>query len=257
MRRTPPWKHDAPMSRLHALPRRLTYANVVSTVCLFVLLGGTAAAARHYVITSTKQISPKVLKKLKGRRGLQGLPGSAGAVGATGAKGDDGAAGAKGATGAIGATGAKGDAGAPGDQGDQGDPGTAGAAGPSAFPGHITFSTGDNALNQTAFASAIGLSSTQTQARYVQALSPDIALTAKSFNVVLDTPAAASSFISFKLHAGTTDLGNCLVFPGGTTCGITLSDQVIAPLSVVYITTNVSGAASPSVFNAAFSWRAA
>jgi hypothetical protein len=38
----------------------------VALVALFVALGGTAVAARHYLITSTSQIKPSVLKLLRG-----------------------------------------------------------------------------------------------------------------------------------------------------------------------------------------------
>jgi len=89
---------------------------------LFVALTSTAVAARQYVITSTKQISPSVLKQLKGRTGAQGKPGPTGATGAVGAAGPRGIqgpqgiagpAGPAGATGATGATGAAGTSGAP------------------------------------------------------------------------------------------------------------------------------------------------
>jgi len=49
---------------------------VVAYLALFVALGGTAIAAHHYLLTSTKQISPKVLKKLRGRTGPRGPAGS-------------------------------------------------------------------------------------------------------------------------------------------------------------------------------------
>ena len=79
--------------------RRVSYANVASTLALVAAIGGGTAwaASHHYLITSTSQIKPKVLNKLRGHRGP---------VGATGAKGAPGAAGPKGAKGATGATGA-------------------------------------------------------------------------------------------------------------------------------------------------------
>lgn len=47
----------------------ITQAATVA-VLMLVLAGGTFAAGR-YVISSTKQISPKVLKALKGKQGRQ------------------------------------------------------------------------------------------------------------------------------------------------------------------------------------------
>jgi hypothetical protein len=43
---------------------RLSYANVVATLAFVLAMSGGALAATHYLITSTKQISPRVLKKL-------------------------------------------------------------------------------------------------------------------------------------------------------------------------------------------------
>lgn len=40
---------------------RLTYANVVASLALVFAMSGGVYAASKYVITSTKQISPKVL----------------------------------------------------------------------------------------------------------------------------------------------------------------------------------------------------
>jgi hypothetical protein len=42
------------------LKRRLTYANVAMTVAVVFAMSGGAFAAGKYVITSIKQISPKV-----------------------------------------------------------------------------------------------------------------------------------------------------------------------------------------------------
>jgi hypothetical protein len=56
---------------------------------VFAMSGG-ALAATHYVITSKKQISPKVLKTLKGKPGSRGPAGPAGAAGAAGAAGPAG-----------------------------------------------------------------------------------------------------------------------------------------------------------------------
>jgi hypothetical protein len=68
--------------------RRMTYANVTATLALvFAIAGGTAYAAHHYLISSTKQFKPSVLKSLRGKIGPAGSAGRAGATGATGATG--------------------------------------------------------------------------------------------------------------------------------------------------------------------------
>jgi Collagen triple helix repeat (20 copies) len=97
--------------------RRLCYANVVATLALVFAMSGGALAAGHYLLTSTSQVSPKVLKALKGKSGKTGP------AGAPGAQGSQGAQGAQGAHGEAGA------AGPAGPQGPQGEPGAPGAAG--------------------------------------------------------------------------------------------------------------------------------
>lgn len=74
--------------------RHLTYANVVATFALVFAMSGGALAARHYLLTSTKQIKPSVLKQLR----KAGPRGPAGPGGAQGAKGDTGAPGPSGET---------------------------------------------------------------------------------------------------------------------------------------------------------------
>ncbi|HXD53372.1 MAG TPA: hypothetical protein VN618_01330 [Solirubrobacteraceae bacterium] len=76
--------------------KRLTYANVAATLALVFAMSGGALAANSYLISSTKQISPKVLKKLKGARGRTGARGANGAAGAPGAPGAPGGAGKEG-----------------------------------------------------------------------------------------------------------------------------------------------------------------
>jgi hypothetical protein len=87
--------------------RKPTPTSVVAVLALFVALGGTAVAANRYLITSTGQIRPSVLKELRGRTGATG---PAGAIGATGAPGPAGT----GETGPIGKEGPPGLPGAPG-----------------------------------------------------------------------------------------------------------------------------------------------
>ena len=80
---------------------------VVACLALFVASTGTSIAASHYLITSTKQIKPSVIKALKGAKG----PAGQSVTGLTGPQGPKGDTGATGAAGAAGATGAQGVAG--------------------------------------------------------------------------------------------------------------------------------------------------
>ena len=83
--------------------RRLSYANVVATLALVLALGGGTAWATNYIITSTHQIKPSVLKKLHGRNGKNGKNGK------NGTNGTNGAAGATGPAGTINGVAASGD----------------------------------------------------------------------------------------------------------------------------------------------------
>ena len=91
-------------ARGHGAPRkRMSYASVAATLALVLALGGgTAWAAHHYLITSTSQIKPNVLKSLRGYRGYRGYTGKNGTNGTNGTNGATGATGAPGATGKTG-----------------------------------------------------------------------------------------------------------------------------------------------------------
>lgn len=83
--------------------------NAVAWLALFVALTGTSIAATHYVITSTKQIKPSVLKALHGARGREGAAGKTGLRGETGEKGERGPQGGEGKQGPKGETGTSGE----------------------------------------------------------------------------------------------------------------------------------------------------
>jgi Collagen triple helix repeat (20 copies) len=76
--------------------KRITYANVAATLALVFAMSGGAFAAKHYLLSSTKQISPKVLKALKGKTGKTGATGPAGPAGLTGKEGLSGKEGKEG-----------------------------------------------------------------------------------------------------------------------------------------------------------------
>jgi hypothetical protein len=111
--------------------RGLTYANVTVTVALVFAMCGGAYAAGRYVITSTKQISPKVLKVLAAKNGKDGVAGPTGATGSAGAPGARGEVGPAGKDGVSGTLGEKGVLGEKGTLGREGSPWTAGGTLPS------------------------------------------------------------------------------------------------------------------------------
>jgi hypothetical protein len=114
--------------RLH-----LTPSTVIASLALVFAMSGGAYAASRYVITSTKQISPKVLASLKGAAGKPGANGAAGATGPAGAgtAGATGPAGPQGPQGILGTNGTNGTNGAPGAKGETGSPWTAGGTLPA------------------------------------------------------------------------------------------------------------------------------
>ena len=110
-------------------------STIIATVALVFALAGTSYAASTYLITSTNQITPSVLKTLKGQRGprgdigVTGAQGSAGLTGGTGPIGLTGAPGAPGTPGTPGTTGATGATGIQGERGHRGRRGETGVAG--------------------------------------------------------------------------------------------------------------------------------
>jgi hypothetical protein len=113
--------------------RHLTYANVISSLCLFIVLGGSAVAA---VTITGRQVKNGSLTSADIRNGtLRGVdlqpgllsPGGqsgSGAPGAQGPAGQQGPAGPQGAAGSDGQPGPQGPAGPQGPKGDKGDPGS-------------------------------------------------------------------------------------------------------------------------------------
>jgi hypothetical protein len=87
--------------RMFKSKRSLNYANVTATLALVFSMSGGALAASHYLINSTKQINPKVLKKLKGNAGANGAPGATGPSGPSGPAGSQGKEGPAGAAGSA------------------------------------------------------------------------------------------------------------------------------------------------------------
>ena len=122
--------------------KHLSYANVVATAALVLAMAGGAFAASHYLITSSKQISPAVLSELHGGRGPAGPRGPRGPRGPNlitstkqiatsvqkklrGRRGPGGPQGPSGAIGPQGPLGPQGNRGGAGPRGEQGVPGQA------------------------------------------------------------------------------------------------------------------------------------
>ena len=123
--------------------RRLTYANVMSTIAVFGVLGGTSYAAITITGAQVKDgsltgadirnasltpvdLSPAATvaaRKSHTRRGPRGPRGVRGLTGAQGLAGAQGAPGATGPQGPQGSQGSTGSQGPKGDKGDKGDPG--------------------------------------------------------------------------------------------------------------------------------------
>jgi hypothetical protein len=81
---------------LSLLRSRFGIPGVISVIALVFAMVGGAYAAKKYVITSTGQIKPSVLKSLKGQAGAAGQAGAPGTAGAKGDKGTDGTNGTNG-----------------------------------------------------------------------------------------------------------------------------------------------------------------
>jgi hypothetical protein len=122
------------MTMFDAIRTRINATTLVAVLALVFAMTGGAYAAKKYLITSTKQISPSVLKSLQGKAGVVGAPGAAGVQGAQGPAGPGGPAGsggAKGETGPEGKEGKEGKQGTTGPKGAGGSPWAAGGTLPS------------------------------------------------------------------------------------------------------------------------------
>ncbi len=83
---------------------RWVRSNAVATVVLFFVLStGVGVAAQRYIITSTSQIKPSVLRQFRHavRTTVAGTPGPTGPAGATGPQGSSGPAGQTGPEGSV------------------------------------------------------------------------------------------------------------------------------------------------------------
>src|ERR1700690_3515641 len=132
---------------------RAVRQNVVALLALFVALTGTSVAASRYIITSTRQIKPAVMRQLHGAKGATGPKGATGATGPAGPtgkegphgeagkpglKGEAGPQGPKGEPGTASEKGEKGEKGEPGEKGEKGERGEKGESGASVVYAHVS-----------------------------------------------------------------------------------------------------------------------
>ena len=87
---------DGPRRSERRSRRRPGYADITATVALVLAMSGGALAADHYLITSTRQIKPSVLRQLEGTRGPRGVSGPRGPQGLRGVQGNAGSTGPQG-----------------------------------------------------------------------------------------------------------------------------------------------------------------
>jgi hypothetical protein len=190
---------------------KLTYANVVATLALFVALGGVSYAAVELPARSvgTRELKTGAVTSGKVRngtlrrrdfksgqvpRGSAGRDGADGAAGASGADGRPGASGAAGPKGERGATGAKGDAGpaATGSPGADGPAGPAGLEGP-AGPAGPAGADGDSGAKGPA--GATGAAGPQGPGGPIGPQGPaGVVSTAKISGLIVDTAADANAY---------------------------------------------------------------
>jgi hypothetical protein len=203
---------------LDQVRRRLSYANVLSTVAVFLALGGTSYAAvsitgrdvenssltGHDVEDASltgRDIRNSSLTGLQVKHSSLGttdiangallskdfkageLP--AGAQGPSGERGDAGETGSTGAQGVDGLDGAAGTAGAPGADGLDGAAGTAGAPGTGLTSGRLNDVAVNDPPKHTFFGSAMGVANGNATESVVQTLSPNVATTGRNLAVRL------------------------------------------------------------------------
>jgi Collagen triple helix repeat (20 copies) len=125
---------------LARLRSKLTYANVIASIALFVALGGVSWAAVTLPANSVgkRQLKRSAVTSVKVANGsLTAKDFASGQLpaGRQGAAGPTGPTGAAGERGPSGPAGPKGDSGSAGQKGEKGDPGDTGPAGPSGCDG--------------------------------------------------------------------------------------------------------------------------
>jgi hypothetical protein len=224
----------------------------VSTLCLFILLGGVSWAAttlpkdsvgtaqiKKNAVTSAK-VKNRSLRAVDFARGQ--LP--QGATGATGLRGATGSDGVRGPTGSVGPVGLTGPAGPTGADGLTGPTGATG----SSAPGAVFGSSGGSLSSSTRFLplSGTGSYSTRTEAETTAPVNMTIGNLAVSWSVA---PGAGSSRFVALIVNGEGRL-ECEVFFSISTCS-TSDTTSVQKFDRIAIGTNSVGA--PAIANVAYS----
>jgi hypothetical protein len=219
---------------LSKLRSKLTYANVMATVAVFMALGGGAYAAvklpansvgskqiKKKAVTPSK-VAPATVKLFKGQKGDQG------------------------------ATGGKGDPGPPGQPGARG----------SDVPGvMLTGGAVPSAATTTFYDLPVGASAsnpgTTTESNIVQLVPSNATVLGRDLTVKLNDPLPVGSAVAYTLRMNRADTPvTCTIVGPATTCNSGAATQTIAPGSEVSIKVQTGASDPGGSHNAAIGWRA-
>jgi Collagen triple helix repeat (20 copies) len=241
---------------MHRIRGTFGYANVVSTLCLVLLLGGGTAYAATQLLPKNSVGSAQIKNGAVTPAKLS--PAAKGAVtGATGPQGPKGEPGPRGEVGPRGEAGQKGDAGAKGDTGPQGDPGVRGETGLPGTPGPKGDAGAKGEKGDQGDVGPIGPSDVYSAHEILKGVSPAAGtVTVVSFSLpagnylVAATQTAESdeggrSTINCDIVVGASSQANFFARIGGELSG-TLADQTTIALGA---TTTVSEQCSSTEHN--------
>jgi hypothetical protein len=222
------------MMMFNAIRTRINATTVLAVLALVFAMTGGAYAAKKYLITSTKQISPSVLKQLQGKAGAAGAPGAAGAAGAQGPAGPQGPAGTAGSQGEKGVQGEKGAMGEKGVEGKKGATGPTGATGATGVSG---------------FTATLPAGETETgswTANYRAATQESLIGGSIGFSIPLAAPSEHVEVLTLEQTEGSVGSGKCEldienaaavpVAPPGFLCVFTRFEEAGKVLAVLSLT---------------------
>jgi hypothetical protein len=233
------------MHVLSALRTRITYANLMATIAVFIVLGGAAYAATSF-IGSDGTLHACAKKNSGGLRLVK--PGSKCLKSETGVTWNQ--AGPRGPQGIQGQTGQNGLAGSPGAPGSPGSPGQPGSPAASLMTGR--FPEGTN------YASPTGTTTTGANESQVSTLSPAVPIVARDLSVTTDHNISGNETFTLTVNGADSAL-SCQALDGNPpafTCQDTTHAVTIPAASTIaihYVLTNSGGGAAGVV---RFGWRA-